>query len=329
MNKLSWFEIEQAKDRVTIYDIARTYYPAWKPTKSCKSPFREDKNPSFSVYDNGKRYKDFATGEKGDVIDFLARAANLSRKEAFKRFVELAGISTHQQAPKGKWPEFTRGTSKDIQVLASLRNLTPEAAQLAQDRGLLWFTTVKDQNELARAWVLCERDRNCALVRRMDGKVWKHLSGGPKSKTLAGSVASWPIGLTEAKDFPAIALVEGGPDFLAAFHFIWEEEMENIVAPVLLSSASVNIHNEALPLFSGKRVRIFPHMDSAGYEAAIKWEHQLQPICNSVECFDLSDLIKTNGDKIKDLNDLTLMSADLWELDRETHRLMDFAGGES
>jgi hypothetical protein len=32
------------------------------------------------------------------------------------------------------------------------------------------------------------------------------------------SVGAWPIGLREAEDFPAIALVEGSADLLAALH---------------------------------------------------------------------------------------------------------------
>lgn len=329
MSKFNRHEVEQAKDRVTIYDIARIYFPGWNPAKSCKSPFREDKSPSFSVYDNGKRYKDFGTGEKGDAIEFLASAVHLSRSEAFKRFMEMAGVSNNKPVPKGKWPEFTTGTANDIHALAHLRNLSLDSVQLAQDRGILRFASIIDVDVRARAWVLCGQDRKCALTRRLDGKPWNHLPNHPKSKTLAGSVASWPIGITESEKYPDIALVEGGPDFLAAFHFIWAEGKEAQVAPVLLSSASVRIHDEALPLFKNKRLRIFPHMDDAGNEAAIKWEQQLKSICSHVECFDLSGLLRINGERVKDLNDLTSISADLWEEDRETHRLMDFDGGET
>lgn len=326
-----WSEYEKivAKMRVTIYDIAKEYFRDWKPAKSCRSPFRDDQNPSFSVYDNGKRWKDFGTGEKGDAIDFLARAANISRKEAFKQFMEMAGFNNQQAVPTARWPEFTRGTPNDIQMLANLRNLSSHSVQLAHDRGVLRFTTITDVNVNARAWVLCGRERKCALIRRLDGEPWSHLHNRPKSKTLVGSVASWPIGIVEAEKYPYIALVEGGPDFLAAFHFIWAEEKEDQVAPVLVSSASVRIHDDALPVFETKRVRIFPHLDEAGTEAAIQWEQQLKPICKSVECFDLSELVKTNGEKVKDLNDLTSISADLWGDEQDTHRLMDFDGGES
>src|SRR5712671_533157 len=45
-----------------------------KPT--CTSPFRDDKNPSWGIYEKNRlwKFKDHATGEHGDEIDFLANA---------------------------------------------------------------------------------------------------------------------------------------------------------------------------------------------------------------------------------------------------------------
>ena len=42
--------------------------------KSCRSPFRDDKKPSFSVYQDGGMwfFKDHATGQSGDEIIFIA-----------------------------------------------------------------------------------------------------------------------------------------------------------------------------------------------------------------------------------------------------------------
>ena len=42
--------------------------------KLCKSPFREDRNPSFGVFQSGSNwfFKDHATGESGDEIKLLA-----------------------------------------------------------------------------------------------------------------------------------------------------------------------------------------------------------------------------------------------------------------
>jgi len=66
--------IDEIKDRYTIPMLARELFPDWQPAKSWHSPFRPDNSPSFSVYNEGKLFMDFATGDKGDVIDFYALA---------------------------------------------------------------------------------------------------------------------------------------------------------------------------------------------------------------------------------------------------------------
>ena len=59
----------------------------------------------------------------------------------------------------------------------------------------------------------------------------------------------WPIGLLEAESYPAIALCEGGPDFLAAFGHAWASCVEDRVAPVCMASVGNDIPADALPFF--------------------------------------------------------------------------------
>jgi DNA primase len=96
--------LEEAKDRLTIPILwARLSLPG-KSGESCRSPFREDRKPSFSVYDNGKRWKDHATGEGGDAADFLAHALDVSPEEGCRKLIELAGgrqrVPCHAPAPR-------------------------------------------------------------------------------------------------------------------------------------------------------------------------------------------------------------------------------------
>jgi hypothetical protein len=69
--------------------------------------------------------------------------------------------------------------------------------------------------------------------------------------------------------------------------------------------ASNQIHPDALPLFTGRRVRIFPHADEAGREAAKVWTRQLRSVGAHVDAFDLTPFHAVTGAKLKDLNDLT------------------------
>lgn len=55
--------------------------------KPISSPFRKDKNPSWSIF-VGKRgdlvYIDFATGETGNVIDFVKKKLLLTYRETLQ-----------------------------------------------------------------------------------------------------------------------------------------------------------------------------------------------------------------------------------------------------
>jgi hypothetical protein len=194
--------------------------------------------------------------------------------------------------------------------LAILRNLSFEGLQLSSERGLLWFATLKGFD----AWIVTDSERVNAQARRMDGKPWRHI--GAKAWTLPGSWASWPVGIREARQFDCIALVEGGPDLLAAFHFIASEGREKDSAPVAMLGASQRVHEQALRFFAAKCVRIFGHDDDEGRRAVNVWAAQLESVGAELSAFDCGGLRKADGTPVKDLNDCTSIHADDFELER-------------
>jgi hypothetical protein len=238
--------LADAKTRLNIHGLWRHFGFDGEPKASCHSPFRADTKPSFSVNADGTLWNDFATGEAGDAVDFFQRASGLPQKDACRKYIELAGgrITTAPRAarprrsevkPKPVFPDFRTGTAAEIQRLASLRKIGCEGLEWAGERGLLWFASLKNYP----AWILTDSARVNAQARRMDGQAWEHI--GAKAWTLPGSWASWPIGIMESKNFPAIALCEGGPDLLAAFHFIFCEDRETFCSPVAMLGASHQI----------------------------------------------------------------------------------------
>ena len=69
-----------------------------EPRASCRSPWPNehahgDANPSFSVFDEGRRWKDFATGEGGDVFDLVAKARGCDIAGAIRFAEERLGIA--------------------------------------------------------------------------------------------------------------------------------------------------------------------------------------------------------------------------------------------
>jgi hypothetical protein len=342
--------LAHAKDRLTVADVGAMFYPDWRPGKSCRSPFRDDSKPSFSIFDNGRRWRDFGTGEHGDGIDFLARARGLSNAAAIREFMRLAGVGGSRNAAHvgtiiPRWTERLKseqlgnnhrkpvlpddlrpGSYAELCFLAKLRNLSIEALVLATKRGLLWFATMLDGQSCITVWIITDQDRHNAQARRLDGLTWQSLPKKPKAKTLPKSQAAWPIGISEAQACQSIVMVEGGPDLLAAFHFAQCEGLQDHVSPVAMLGAGLSIPDDALSYFAGKRVRIFPHLDTAGQEAGARWESLLVSAGAVVDCFALANIRKVDGSAVKDLNDLSSIHADDFEDDRALWSLFDFVG---
>ena len=323
--------IEEAKARLRIPDLWARHDLPGKPSKSCRCPWRDDQHASFSVSEDGLLWNDFAAQEGGDAIDFLARLCQLDSKAACKLFLELAGgaplaparftaspkPSAPTPRPKPSLPPMEPGTRAELEALARLRGIGLPGLVWASERGVLRFATLHG----FRAWIVTDGEQVNAQARRLDGQPWAHIDA--KAWTLPGSWAAWPLGIREAADFLAIALCEGGPDFLAAHFFALFEQASHHAkrdvqsAPVGIMGAAHGIPADALPLFAGKRVRLFPHADEAGQKAAARWAEQLTSVGASVDAFSFTGLRRADGQPAKDLNDcLNLDAAGFAETER-------------
>jgi len=325
--------LQIAKVRLRIPELwALREWPG-KPAKSCQFPDGTDKKPSASVFREGLLLRDFRSGKTYDAPALLAEVEQLAPEAACRLFIELAGVSrqdvdeahsmppqarqrsgnaeTPEQREKPRLPPLERGSDADFAALSILRAVSVEAVRLASARGLLWFAHSTQEN--CRAWIVTDRERRNAIARRLDGLPWQRLPSKPKARTLRGARASWPIGLPEAGDFPGIALCEGAPDFLAAFHFALLQGMAERLAPVCMAGAGLRIPPECLPAFAEKRVRIFVHDDKAGRDAFDAWAQQIESAGGIVDGFDVSGLLRDDGAPVKDLNDLCRIGAESWE----------------
>jgi len=309
--------IDEAKDRLRIPKLWKRLGLLGEPASSCKSPFRNDQNASFSIYDDGRRYHDHATGQDGDAIDFLGEACGLVNSEACARFLDMAAMNcgpepfrearpNNGEATGVKLPALDQGTEGELRKLADLRHLNVEGLSLARGRGVLSFGVVCSY----RCWIIHDGERRNAQARRLDGKPFPAYEklAERKAHTLAGSRAFWPVGVWQAVDYDLIALVEGGADLLAAFHFINAGGWRDHVAAVAILGASNSISEEALKLVAGKRVLIFPHMDDAGQQAGKRWARQLHAVGCEVDGFSFEGLLTANGQPVNDLNDCALIS---------------------
>ena len=76
------------------------------------SPFKNEKTPSFTVNDEKEFYHCFATGEHGNIFDFIMKIQNLRFGEAVKYLANLAGMqpyifSKQDEEREKKWKIYS------------------------------------------------------------------------------------------------------------------------------------------------------------------------------------------------------------------------------
>jgi hypothetical protein len=334
--------VDRAKQIISINDAWQLLGLTGKPSKSCKSPWRNEKNPSFSVFAEGRKFYDFSTHERGDVVEFIEKALGLSKSEAAKKLIAMAntcngGTSgfTLPRRPIAPRPtpasakpaslDVRKPTAAELVVIGKQRNL-PESyggypgLEIAVQRGLLWVGEVYDHADKrdVPAWIVTDDSRVNAQARRMDGKPWTTAQGEPiKSKTLPGFKATWPIGAANLGTAMNVILTEGPPDMLAAFTAVFMSSGQSLAAVnsigfACVTGANQELHPDSLAHFKGRRVRIVPDNDEKGMGAkgAAKWTTQLTKAGAIVDWFELTGLTKADGSPAKDLNEVTFYTKD-------------------
>lgn len=285
-----------------------------------RSPFRPDRHPSFSVFDDGRRFKDHGTGQHGDAVDFLRLATGLQGRDLITRFIEMAFGSIgsppplcFRQPPRRRvqptshppadLSAFQRPPFKELEQISSTRNLSLKGLGLAAKRGFLWCGRVKGHP----CWVVAEPDGSVAVARRLDGQPFlRHDGSTYKSHALTRK--TMPLGLggvpKAPRDNGAILLCEGEGDFLAAFHFMAQWGEPNLF-PVAILGRSQDLDPSAARRLAGWRIRVLAHADNdeGGMKAARRWVDAIPGAY--ADAFNFLGLRTTTGAPVKDLNDCT------------------------
>lgn len=77
---------ERIRDSVTVWDVAEYYgFEVNRRSKKMLCPFHNEKRPSCSVYDRGRKYHCFSCGAHGDVFSFVMGIYGCGFVDACKR----------------------------------------------------------------------------------------------------------------------------------------------------------------------------------------------------------------------------------------------------
>lgn len=101
--------------------------PTGKTRIKCPFPDHQDKNPSFSIYDRGKKFKCHGCGKSGSVIDFLMQYKQIGKLDACRLGFEILG----EPFPKnGDGPTCSKKSSK----VASPGNKSKETTSVSGNK---------------------------------------------------------------------------------------------------------------------------------------------------------------------------------------------------
>ena len=78
------------------------------------SPFKNERTPSFTVNDEKEFYHCFATGEHGNIFDFIMKTQNFKFGEAVKFLASLAGMKPYTFSKKDEEREKEWNIYKEI-----------------------------------------------------------------------------------------------------------------------------------------------------------------------------------------------------------------------
>ena len=335
-------DIADIKERLPIPEAWRLLGLPGEPGRCVASPFRADRHPSFSIFDDGRRFKDHSgASPAGDVLDFIAAALRCDTKGALEwargvlggGAVPVSGVRAPirsvdgrtDAAPPRKLPPLRLAQPGELEALARLRGFRVPVLEAAQAAGLLRMVPA-ERGWGAVCWAVTCPARRIAEARRLDGRPfperrWKDGSGSEhrlaERKCHAWAVTAqakaWPVNLAAVQAARAVAFCEGGPDLLAALHLIDREGAQDVAAVAMLGAANGRLAAECLPAFKDKRVRIFAHHDAAGYAAAQCWARQLRAAGAAVDAFSVATLERHDGKRGKDLCDLLAIGPDSFE----------------
>lgn len=132
--------IEQIKARLTIVDVVSPYVKLQKAGKHLKgkSPFTNEKTPSFFVSPERGMYYCFSTGKGGDIFTFISEMEGIDFKGALKILAEKAGVELVPEDPaRRSYRDNLYHILEDATVFfeTGLKN-SPESKQYLHERGV-------------------------------------------------------------------------------------------------------------------------------------------------------------------------------------------------
>lgn len=275
---------QQAREQITIPQAWQMLGLQGEPKATCKSPWRDERTPSFSIYDGGRKFKDHAEQIGGDVVEFIRYSLGTDhagvRDWLARHLANVPTVPTKRTtAPKViQWPApHHEGEERHHSAMVKARGLHPITVRVLAKFDMLRFTHIDGMN----AYIVTDGSMRNAEIRRANGAPWPQ--SGKKAYPLKGVDKAWLIGAEILRDSPEahVLLCEGATDFLTAWDIVitYSRDKANRTVPwipiALLGAGCKALHPECVELLRGRHVRIVPDGDKAGRDMLAHWQEVL------------------------------------------------------
>ena len=272
----------EAKARYTIMDGWRMLgVPGDPKIGNNFSPFRDEKDASCSIYEDGRKFKDQGDGgEQGDIIAFIHAVTDWTHAEIREWLMERLGIDHHEgnarvplkvftpapepaTSPKViQWPwELLTGTEETWARFAKLRGLSCTGVWTMVHVGILRFCKAEGH----KCFVVTDDERRAGEIRRIDGGTF---ASGGKVYPLPGVDKSWLPGADLIAGNADILVTEGATDLLTGFDkYVAYRKAggpRRWCPMALLGSKCKTIDCGLLAQIKGRHVRLVPDPDDDG-----------------------------------------------------------------
>lgn len=303
-------------NRLNFGEFYGQYINGFDPTTAnaegyvqCSSPFREDKKPSFSVNIKNGLWKDFSTGEAGNVLQFIRHVERLSesKEDNQRAFDILSRYSTENiSAPNRQTKPTTKQRPGPTYSQAQLYTFTANLINGKSEKATLARTYLQERKINPELWEKLKLgivdDKFLIIPHEYDERgntvnykrVWFFRNGkNEKRNRKGGNAVIWP--LENLKKSDNIILSEGEPDCMSLIAMGF--------AAVTNTGGAGTFKREWAPLFKGKNITIVYDNGKAGKAGAEKAARTILPYAATVkivqwdvdiEGYDVGDFIKNN-----------------------------------
>jgi len=132
--------VAQIKERLSIVDVVSTYVELQQAGKNFKgkSPFTNERTPSFYVSPDRGMYYCFSSNQGGDIFTFIQKMEGVEFKDALKILADKAGIELKAEDPQKKTERDRLHDALEVatRFFEDYRDTNEEVIPYLTDRGV-------------------------------------------------------------------------------------------------------------------------------------------------------------------------------------------------